>query len=91
MLPNIPRNPRCSLIDSNRQISTSFGAFRYQSPKTSTIVLTKALRLSIAVVSPIQRYSLVRSVRIPHARFCEMQLPFEGNINQEHQEHLFFI
>jgi len=53
MLPNIPENPRCSPIDNNRQISASIGALRYQSPKTSTIALTKALRFSIAVLSPI--------------------------------------
>jgi len=67
MLPNIPRNPRCSPIDNNRQISASFGVLRYQSPKTSMIALTKALRLSIAVVSPIRRYSSVRSAGILYA------------------------
>jgi len=67
MLPNIIGNPHYSSIDNNRQISASFGALRYQSPKTSTIALTKALRLSIAVVSPIQRYSSVRSAGIPYA------------------------
>ena len=66
ILSNIPGNPRCSPIDNNRQISASFGALRYQSPKTSTIALTKALRLSIAVVSPIRRYSSIRSARIPY-------------------------
>ena len=66
MLPNILGNPCCSSIDNNRQISASFGALRYQSPKTSTIALTKALRLSIAVVSPIRRYSSVRSRGIPY-------------------------
>jgi len=67
MLPNIPRNPRCSPIDNNRQISASFGVLRYQSPKTSMIALTKALRLSIAVVSPIRRYSSIRSAGILYA------------------------
>jgi len=66
MLPNIPGNPHCSPIDNNRKISASFGALRYQSQKTSTIALTKALRLSIAVVSPIRRYSSVRSAGIPY-------------------------
>jgi len=67
MLPNIIGNPHYSPIDNNRQISASFGALRYQSPKTSMIALTKALRLSIAVVSPIQRYSSVTSAGIPYA------------------------
>ena len=51
----------------NRPILVSFGALRYQSPKTFTIALTKALRLSIIMFFPIQRYSLVRSKGIPYA------------------------
>jgi hypothetical protein len=68
MLLNISRDPHCSLVDNNQAISVSFGALRYESPKTSTIALTKAksLRFFIAVLSPIQRYSSVRSAGIPY-------------------------
>jgi len=90
MLPNIPGNPRCSPID-NQQISASFGALRYQSPKTSKIALTKALRLSIAVGSPIRRYSSLRSAGISYASILWAAVTFEGKINQEHREHLSFV
>ena len=76
MLPNILENPRCSPIDNNQLKSVLFGALRYHFPKTSTINLKKALRLSILMFSPIQRYSSVSSARILYTNILWTTITF---------------
>jgi len=80
--PNIPRNPRASLICSRRLMSLLLGLLKYSCPNISLTSLTNYCKHWVVVHLPILAYSSTQSVgdsyasiRIATVNFCNGERP----------------
>jgi hypothetical protein len=76
MEPSIPGNPRAAFSSKSLAVSSALGALKYVVPKTCIMATTNLLTHLIAVLSPMAKWSSIRSAGIPYANILKAAVTF---------------